>query len=98
MWRWIIAATAILMVYTANAYAQSTPRCGPVDSMADMLDEEFGEKVWTWAVNSYGRLVQVWMGDTGTWTLTEASPVTGMMCIVATGRDGWDLPPPGDPV
>ena len=97
--RWIVIGGIVLISLLAGAAAwgQGAPRCGPVNAMKTLIEERFGEELHTWAVNDFDRLIQVWRSRVGTWTMTEANSQTGGMCIIATGRYGWDLPPPGDP-
>ena len=61
--------------------------CLPHDSAGDKLRSEFGEKVLGRGVSSDGTLVEIFLSQSGTFTVIKTTP-KGMSCVVDIG-EGW---------
>lgn len=61
--------------------------CLPHDSADDKLRAEFGEKVLGRGVSSDGTLVEIFLSQSGTFTVIKTTP-KGMSCVVDFG-EGW---------
>jgi len=61
-------------------------------SQADLyatLATKFSEAPQVQGLSGDGMLMQVWAGETGTWTLLIVTP-EGQACVIATGLDFMD--------
>lgn len=61
--------------------------CLPHDSAGDKLRNEFGEKVLGRGVSSDGTLVEIFLSQSGTFTVIKTTP-KGVSCVVDFG-EGW---------
>ena len=68
--------------------------CGLHEAVADRLLQGFGERRRVEAVTATGALLEVFVSDSGNWTILVTVP-GGPSCLVASG-EGWQtLLPPG---
>lgn len=96
-----IAASALLCALAAGAYAdppvQQTQRpaetpaqprsCMTHDGAGDKLRAEYGEKILGHGVSSDGTLVEIYLAQSGTFTVIKTTPA-GLSCVVDFG-EGW---------
>lgn len=95
MTRWLIAG-AILLAWIVPAHAQRA--CAQSDRLVKMLNDKYGETLSAHGVTSQGSLMELFVSDDGSWTLTIRRGLN-VACIVSSGRGWQDAPPtpPGDP-
>ena len=85
----------VLACQTASpSSAQGQPvSCGERDSMLEQLRGTYEEKQVAAGVTADGRLLEVFAGASGSWTVLITYP-NGPTCI-ATAGDGWRQVKPG---
>lgn len=88
-----IAACAISTLafagYASGSEAPPAPRCLPHADMAALLHERWGEDRITVALQSDGRLLELYAAPSGSWTAALTVP-QGISCMVGSG-DGFRL-------
>ncbi len=88
IWRvLVVILAAFVIAILAIPVAQSDPKsvCGPFSVIDEVLREEFSEKpVWR-GLDEYGRLVVLYEGFRGTWTIMVAMP-GGYTCAISVGN------------
>jgi hypothetical protein len=95
--RFLLAA-AVLAAFLCLAWpgpAGAAPHCAPYRRMATFLAERYGETPRAVGLVGEGRIVQVFAGAGGSWTILVTS-TAGQTCILAAG-EGWETIPVADP-
>jgi len=87
----LVAATAVLILPFSVA---GQTMCGGYETITERLRQGFGEHRRVEAVTANGGLMEIFVSDSGSWTILVTLP-GGPSCPVASG-EGWQgLPPPG---
>lgn len=86
--RTLLAAAALAAV-AAPASAQAI--CAERAELARRLAEAFGETPVGRGLSADGRMLEVFAGPDGSWTLVVTAP-TGRACLAAAG-EAWESPP-----
>jgi hypothetical protein len=73
----------------------SAPPCAPYAQMRQMLTRRFGETPRAVGLAGHDRLVQVFTGTGGSWTILVIF-VSGQSCILAAG-EAWEEIPRSEP-
>lgn len=76
---------AALSLAASPALAQAV--CGPRAELAEKLAAEFGERPVARGLATDGRMVEVFAGPEGSWTLVVTTPA-GRACLAAAG-EAW---------
>lgn len=81
------ALFAALFVSTcAGAPAHAQVQCVPRDRLISLLNDDFGERLRTIALDAAGNVVETFANPaTGTWTLTTQR--AGQLCVLLVGQD-----------
>jgi hypothetical protein len=74
----------LLLQWPEDAPAQHLPQCDMRIEQTQRL-AGFHETQLGWKLLSSGALLELWGGESGTWTLMETTP-EGISCIVKTGE------------
>lgn len=95
IWR-MFSAAAIGLLPSFSAWAQMM--CAPRADIVSRLANTFNEHPRVEALNPAGNLVEFFVSDAGTFTVTLTLP-DGRTCLVASGTDWSAVPAPlaGDP-
>ena len=96
-----MAAAAILSVamltnnlaLTGEAAAQ-VMQCGERDPLIKSLNDKFREKRFGIGLITNARLIELFVSDSGTWTMLMTRP-DGITCIVAAGSNWISAPVAG---
>ncbi len=72
--------------------------CGERRDFIDQLKKQHDEKRAVFGLTSNGRLIEVFVGPSGSWTILTSDP-TGISCVLDSG-EGWRpvAPPQDEPV
>lgn len=84
----------------ATEIAHAAPTCGPRAVVVAQLADRYGETRRGMGLAGNAAIVEVYVSDTATWTVTATLP-DGRTCLIASGT-GWEalneaLPARGDP-
>jgi hypothetical protein len=82
---------ASLLLPAFPAAATATPQCGPRDYVAAELGKRFHEDRQGLGLAGEASVIELYVSDTGSWTLTSTS-TTGITCVVAAG-EAWQQTP-----
>ena len=90
---------AFSVIYANEANSQPVQRlmrtvCLPDDQMRGILTGRYGESIMLRGTANEGDVVEVWVGKDKTFTIV-ASPVPGILCIIADGEDLKFVKEPG---
>ncbi|MDH3194739.1 MAG: hypothetical protein OEL78_00350 [Hyphomicrobiales bacterium] len=89
-WRAIaLAALLIGLLWIAGAEAQT--QCGPHRRIVEVLAGKYGEAPRAIGSVSRNHLMEVYVSETGSWTILVTS-ADGNACIIASGGDWEDVP------
>lgn len=97
MFRTLFAAVVALVI-AGPAFAQDSPKiCDDRAKFVPWLAKKYGETPRVMAPDSRGLLIEVFVSESGSWTLMLSAP-TGRSCIRAVGKDWmqFPIPIPGD--
>ncbi len=61
--------------------------CGARRDLIDQLEKQYDEKRAVFGLKSKGRLIEVFVGPSGSWTILTSDP-TGISCVLDSG-EGW---------
>ena len=89
------AVTAAFLCLAWPAPASAATRCAPFREMVAFLAERYGETPRAVGLVGGDRVVQVFAGSGGSWTILVTS-TAGHSCILAAG-EGWETIPAADP-
>ncbi len=78
---------ALALILAAAPAAAIT--CLPQADLYATLSAEYNEAPQMQGLSGDGMLMQVWAGETGTWSLLIVTP-EGQACVMATGLDFMD--------
>lgn len=67
--------------------ASPGPMCGPHAAMVERLTKQFQESRKAAGLSQQAELIEVYAGNTGSWTIMVTSPA-GLSCIVVAG-EAW---------
>ena len=100
--RSVLLSTALVLGATGLAQAQQASVCLPHATAVGELAKGYDEHSVGFGIGASGEtLYELFVADTGTWTILKTSP-DGMACVMAAG-DVWqddfgELTPAGSPV
>ncbi len=80
----LVAGSVLLTAPTATAHMLM---CGARRDLIDQLDKQYDEKRAVFGLTSKGRLIEVFVGPSGSWTILTSDP-TGIACVLDSG-EGW---------
>lgn len=80
------AVTLIALLFATNARAAE---CFPMADLFGALAVQYGEAPMDQGLTSDGNLMQLWAGESGSWTLVIVTP-HGKACVIGTGGDFTD--------
>lgn len=83
----LAALVAIGVLLTAPTVTAHTLTCGERRDFIDHLENHYDEKRAVYGLNSNGRLIEVFVGPSGSWTILTSDP-TGISCVLDSG-EGW---------
>jgi hypothetical protein len=83
---------AILALFPAQAIAHDLI-CFDRTSLIAQQADRYGERQLVRAMEERGRMLEVYVGEGGSWTMLIVTPDL-QACIVATGQQ-WMMVPPG---
>lgn len=89
------AATAAFLCLALPDLSDAATRCAPYRQMTAFLAERYGETPQGVGLVSPGRIVEVFAGAGGSWTILVTS-ASGQSCILAAG-EGWETFPAAGP-
>jgi len=89
------AVTAAFLFLAWPAPSSAATRCAPFREMAAFLAERYGETPRAVGLVGQDRVVQVFAGAGGSWTILVTT-AAGRSCILAAG-EGWETIPAADP-
>ena len=90
----VMAGAALAWSVSMPAAAQPIS-CGPHETVASALAQQFQEKREAIGLTSTGMLMEVFASQFGTWTILLTSP-GGVACVVAEG-DSFEIIVPSQP-
>lgn len=74
------------MRLTIAAVILAAANCGPRESVAERLEDGFGEVQVFAGLQNSGQIVELWASlENGTWTVLHTNP-DGFTCVVGAGR------------
>ncbi|MHA3979899.1 hypothetical protein ACW9UR_19670 [Halovulum sp. GXIMD14794] len=84
-----MAAAVVALFAPVAAKAQFA--CAPRADLIESLAQSHGEQLTSGGLSGPGKLVEIWTGEDGSWTilLTDAA---GTSCIMAAGQDWIEFP------
>ncbi|TQV83575.1 hypothetical protein [Denitrobaculum tricleocarpae] len=82
----VAAALTAASAVTATASAQ-TISCGEREAILETLKERYHEGRTAFGITADGRLLEVFSGPSGSWTLLMTRP-GGQSCLMSSG-EGW---------
>lgn len=91
----IAAVTAAFLCLAMPDPSDAAARCAPYRQMTTFLAERYGETPQAVGLVGPGRIVEVFAGAGGSWTILVTS-AAGQSCILAAG-EGWETFPAADP-
>ncbi len=80
----LVAVSVLLTAPTAKAHML---KCGERRDFIDQLEKQYDEKRAAFGLTSNGRLIEVFVGPSGSWTILTSHP-TGISCVLDSG-EGW---------
>ncbi len=80
----LVAVSVLLTAPTAKAHMS---KCGERRDIIDQLEKRYDEKRAVFGLTSNGRLIEVFVGPSGSWTMLTSDP-TGIACVLGSG-EGW---------
>ena len=81
----LLALTAAMLSFAPlPAGAQGINRCGARATVVAGLERHYRETQTALGLTSHGRLIEVFVSPSGSWTIIQTSP-QGMSCVVAAG-------------
>jgi hypothetical protein len=80
----LVAVSVLLTAPTAKAHMS---KCGERRDIIDQLEKRYDEKRAVFGLTSNGRLIEVFVGSSGSWTMLTSDP-TGIACVLGSG-EGW---------
>ncbi len=84
----ILSALAVALFAAGSSAARSEPMfCGSRSKVLELLDRDYEERQHSIAVTADGRLLEVLISPSGTWSIIISVP-GGSTCLVASG-EGW---------
>lgn len=83
---------AVLAFIPAQAFAQDLI-CFDRTTLIAQLADRYGERQLVRAMEERGRMLEVYVGESGSWTMLIVTPEM-KACIVATGQQ-WMMVPSG---
>ncbi|MBX4930113.1 hypothetical protein [Rhizobium binae] len=86
----VISAT-LMIAHPHSAASQATLSCAGRSDVVKFLDENFAEKLMAVGLVSQNSVLEVYAGESGTWTLV-VTDVHGISCILLSG-DSWETIP-----
>ncbi len=93
----MLAGLAATTLATPLFAEEPSPRglpCADHDHVAGQLRETFGERMIGNGLAESGVLFELYVGQTGTWTLLATTP-TGKSCLIGAG-EAWEPRPQPD--
>jgi len=89
--------TRLALAFALFASPAASQNCAPPETAAANLWDRYGEAVQSRGLASTGHLVEIWVSETGSWSITLTAP-GGMTCMVAAGEGYHTMPmtAPGD--
>lgn len=91
---WLAALPLVLLT---SAPAGAAP-CGKREDMVKFLDRTYKERPEAMGIAGSGQLVEVYVSQTGSWTIVMSLP-SGHSCIIGAGEAWQQMPkPPGSGV
>lgn len=93
MLRTIIISMGVLLIgwSTMPSAAQAQMVCDDRGTVVSTLDKGYSEKPVSMGLSSNGAVVEVFVSETGTFTIIMTRP-SGLSCLVAAGENWEDLP------
>ncbi len=76
-----------MTAFSISAHAQEAP-CGPHENMVAALMSNYGEETAALALTNDGKMLEVFVSPSGTWTIAIVEP-DGTSCAVGAG-DSWE--------
>ncbi len=93
----LMGAALLLAAFVLAPRPAAAQGCARRPEIVEPLKKRFGERPAQIALSRDGRVVEVWVGPNGGWTLLSTSP-EGFTCILAIGDQDWEtLEAPGTP-
>ena len=94
---WLLLTGIMLSAFWASdsfaqAFAQSSPLCGPKDEVLAGFAQKYNEIPKSNGVTNGGQLVQILVSETGDWSLLVTHP-SGISCLLATGNAWQNFAP-----
>ena len=87
----LAAAFAAAPVLLAGSAARSQPAmCGERDQVLAHLEQRFKEERTAFGLTADGRLLEVFAGPSGSWTILVTAP-GGPTCMVRSGSDWHEI-------
>ena len=83
----LAALVAVSVLLSAPAVKAHMLVCAERRDLIDQLEKRHDEKRAVFGVTSKGRLIEVFVGPTGSWTILT-SDHSGISCVLDSG-DGW---------
>ena len=83
--RYLITAAALAAFFVPVAQAQQSPvPCAPRPTVIESLSGEYKEEVVMRGIID-GRMLEVWRGPEGSFSITVTHAANGMTCLIASG-------------
>ena len=88
----VLGVTLALAAHATPAQAQATNimQCRPSTAISPWLSGQHERRSWHGLANRGSLLVELWLGDGGTWTIVVVAP-TGVSCVHLSGVAGQML-------
>lgn len=84
---WALAVTSALIF----PFPVIAGQCAPADKLEAFLTDKHKETVHAQGIAGKRSLMQVYVGESGTWTVVVTRP-NGLSCMVTSGSDYQDIP------
>lgn len=91
-WR-AFALGALLLGLVLVSTAKAQQMCGRTEAIVAAISDGFGEKPRAFGIIAADRIMQVYVGESGSWTIM-VSRLDGVSCLIASGKDWEDIPSP----
>ena len=91
-----LVGTALALWVSVSLATAASVVCGQRETLASILTERLQEKHESVGLTESGMLMELFVSETGAWTLIMTSP-KGAACIVAPGTDWTQIARPKDP-
>ena len=92
----LLVGTALALSVWATQAPAASVICGQRETLAGILTDRLQEKHESIGLTDGGMLMELFVSETGAWTLIMTSP-NGAACIVATGTDWTQIQKPEGP-